>query len=308
MTKNTKEEKVTNITKEEKVTNIKEEKVTNMLKMVKIKQEEEKTNIIKLVTNKKEELVINKKTTMETMTKEKVLKEGSICLDGRGLGRVRTLMTSNGTERWKMVNSFFLILSRTFFFKYVIPGEEQDPKTVQGPRPKVAKTVWTRVTRADVEIHYVVEMVAKFMAKKQDIKEAFEAYENYDLLITYKGKPLRGDEILEEFEERSMFLLTRVQDFPDTHLPEYLKDHKGKVWQCLRCGKADNKRGNVARTKCSSRHKFLFYASQEFKKLGDHVFDGKGKLPMHAPLVSRAPPTPPQQVSKSFSCLVCLSS
>ena len=285
------------VTKEEMLE--KKEMINNEVKTQNIKVEKE--------TTKKKEMMLEmmKKTTMENMTKEKVLK-GNICLDGRGLGRERTLMTSYGTEKWKMVNSFLVILSRTFFSNTSSLGR----KKIQ----RLSKAQDQRLPRlfADVEIHYVVEMVAKFMAKKQDIKEAFKAYENYDLLITYKGKPLRGDEIPEEFEERSMFLLTRVQDFPDTHLPEYLKDHKGKVWQCLRCGKADNKRGNVARTKCSSRHKFLFDASQEFKKLGlqvgDRVFDGKGKLPMHAPLVSRAPPTPPQQVSKSFSCLVCISS
>ena len=70
---------------------------------------------------------------------------------------------------------------KDYFFKYVIPGEEKDPTGA-------AKTVWTRVVRADVEIHYVVDMVAQFMAKKQDIKGAIDAYNNWDLLITFKGQ------------------------------------------------------------------------------------------------------------------------
>ena len=142
-----------------------------------------------------------------------------------------------------------------YFFKYVIPGEEEDPTGA-------AKTVWTRVVRADVEIHYVVDMVAQFMAKKQDIQGAIDAYNNWDLLITFKGQPLRGNEILQDFEEKSMLLPTRVEDFPDTHLPDYLKDHQGHPWQCQRCGRAANKRNNLTRHKCSGgkQHKFLFAA------------------------------------------------
>ena len=142
-------------------------------------------------------------------------------------------------------------------------------------------------------------MVAQFVAKKQDIKGALDAYNNWDLLITFKGQPLRGDEILQDFEEKSMLLPTRVEDFPDTHLPDYLKDHQGHPWQCQRCGRAAKKRNNVTRHKCSGgkQHKFLFAAVQTYLKLGDQVLESEYRLPMHAPLVCRAPPTPPHQVS-----------
>ena len=86
-----------------------------------------------------------KKTTM--LIREKLIKEVNICLDGRGLGRERTLMTSYGTEKWKMVNSFLVILPRTIFSNTSSLGRNKIPRPpkAKNPRlPRLFETPWCR--------------------------------------------------------------------------------------------------------------------------------------------------------------------
>ena len=118
-----KEAKETMYTKEEKETFSNE--VETETQKIKVEKETMKKKDMKL-----QEMM--KKTTM--LIKEKLIKEVKNCLDGRGLGRERTLMTSYVTEKWKMVNSFLVILSRTFFLQ--IRHSWGGTRSKDCPRPK----------------------------------------------------------------------------------------------------------------------------------------------------------------------------
>ena len=71
-------------------------------------------------------------------------------------------------------------------------------------------------------------------------------------LLTFEGRPVDRNELF-EYKSGSMFLLHEQE------VPEELRRHKGRLYECLKCGKACNAKKNFEKL-CNNntQHSFLF--------------------------------------------------
>ena len=144
----------------------------------------------------------------------------------------------------------------------------------------------------EVPTNMVAEWVCEFFDKKVGKPEPWKTCTGKELTLNFKGEAQTGQDLLSTYPQKSLFLLSKGR------LPEELKNHQGKLWQCIgKCGKAQDRRDNIKDKKC--RHKFLFDGDQP-NGLGHHSDKDK-----HIPMLSSGPASPPPSVSTSFHVVYC---
>lgn len=95
-------------------------------------------------------------------------------------------------------------------------------------------------------IDYNVGLIAQWAVNKwSNLKDS-------NLRVTFKGRILDHMDTLNMFPDHSLFILI------DEAIPDIIKGHKGKVWQCLDCGYACNRKDGLPRN-CPSKHSNILW-------------------------------------------------
>ena len=160
---------------------------------------------------------------------------------------------------------------KDYFFKYI---------------PEGYQTIMVRTT-VEVPISMIVEWVCEFFAKKLGKPEPWNCI-GKELVLNFKGVSQPGGQhLVSTYPQNSLFLLSKGP------LPEELKNHQGKLWQCTgMCGKAQDRRDNIFSDK-KCEHKVLFDRDQP-NGLGDHL-----KRDNHFPMLTCGTTKPATKVRKS---------
>ena len=142
-------------------------------------------------------------------------------------------------------------------------------------------TLHVRCT-VDTKLKVLIDWVVDHLKNKLNEGDALEALRAGQLHVNFEGGQVSGETLVSVFPAKSLFLLSRGK------LAGEFTRHKGRVWQCKLCNRADSKRNNIIKTKCTSKngkHSCYFDQSQP-AKLGDHV-SSKGGKPLYLPSYSQ---------------------
>ena len=138
-----------------------------------------------------------------------------------------------------------------------------------------------------MKLKVLIDWLVDHLNKKLKMGDALEALRAGQLHVNFEGGRVSGEILVSAFPAKSMFLLSRGK------LAEEYRGHRGRVWQCQLCSRADSKRNNVIKARCTSKngkHR-CYFDEDQLAKLGDHAAS-KGGRPMYLIKVADPEPSP----------------